>query len=39
VRPDGFVAWRSAGAVTDPAAALRTVLADLLRTPGVPATA
>jgi putative polyketide hydroxylase len=27
VRPDGFVAWRAAGAVPDPEAALRDVLA------------
>ena len=26
VRPDGHVAWRSAGAVDDPAATLRAVL-------------
>ncbi|MEV0184866.1 FAD-dependent monooxygenase [Streptomyces sp. NPDC050625] len=32
VRPDGFVAWRAPGAVPDPEAALRKVLATLLRT-------
>jgi putative polyketide hydroxylase len=32
VRPDGYVAWRSPGAVPDPEAALRKVLAALLRT-------
>ncbi|MEU7425400.1 FAD-dependent oxidoreductase [Streptomyces sp. NPDC048362] len=32
VRPDGFVAWRSAGAVADPEAELREVLAAVLRT-------
>ncbi|MFE3993409.1 FAD-dependent oxidoreductase [Streptomyces goshikiensis] len=31
VRPDGFVAWRSEGAVADPAAALRGVMSQLLR--------
>ncbi len=30
VRPDGFVAWRSASAVADPAAALRGVLSAIL---------
>ncbi|MEV6651943.1 FAD-dependent monooxygenase [Streptomyces sp. NPDC051219] len=30
VRPDGFVAWRSAGAVTDPEATLHDILATLL---------
>jgi putative polyketide hydroxylase len=30
VRPDGFVAWRSANAVSDPAGTLAAVLADLL---------
>ncbi|MGW5196479.1 FAD-dependent oxidoreductase [Streptomyces spiralis] len=32
VRPDGFVAWRTAGAVPDPEGVLREVLATLLRT-------
>ncbi|MEU6577818.1 FAD-dependent monooxygenase [Streptomyces sp. NPDC046805] len=32
VRPDGFVAWRSTGAVPDPEATLRKVLATVLRT-------
>ncbi|MEU7059001.1 FAD-dependent monooxygenase [Streptomyces sp. NPDC046197] len=32
VRPDGFVAWRSPGAVPDPEATLRQVLAAVLRT-------
>ncbi|WP_200262364.1 FAD-dependent monooxygenase [Streptomyces sp. HSG2] len=31
VRPDGFVAWRSPGPVTDPGAELRRVLARVLR--------
>ncbi len=31
VRPDGFVAWRSEGAVADPAAALLEVLTTVLR--------
>ncbi len=31
VRPDGFVAWRSEGAVADPRAALREVLSTVLR--------
>ncbi|MGW0585854.1 aromatic-ring hydroxylase C-terminal domain-containing protein, partial [Streptomyces sp. NPDC002920] len=30
VRPDGFVAWRTAGPVPDPEPTLRQVLADLL---------
>ena len=30
VRPDGFVAWRSASAVADPAAALAGVLSAIL---------
>ncbi|OIJ66562.1 FAD-dependent oxidoreductase [Streptomyces mangrovisoli] len=33
VRPDGYVAWRSAGAVPDAEAELRSVLATVLRTP------
>ncbi|MFG2120933.1 FAD-dependent oxidoreductase [Streptomyces sp. NPDC048710] len=32
VRPDGFVAWRAAGAVPDPEAELRKVLRNLLHT-------
>jgi putative polyketide hydroxylase len=32
VRPDGFVAWRTASAVPDPERVLREVLATLLRT-------
>jgi putative polyketide hydroxylase len=32
VRPDGFVAWRSNGAVADPEAELRGVLREVLRT-------
>ncbi len=32
VRPDGFVAWRAPGAVADPEASLREVLATVLRT-------
>ncbi|MGI5436144.1 FAD-dependent oxidoreductase [Streptomyces shenzhenensis] len=32
VRPDGFVAWRSSGAVPDPETTLRKVLTTLLRT-------
>jgi len=31
VRPDGIIAWRSPGAVADPAAALSTVLGSILR--------
>ncbi|GAA3305877.1 hypothetical protein GCM10020295_60720 [Streptomyces cinereospinus] len=31
VRPDGFVAWRSAGAAADPEAELRQVLAAVLQ--------
>ncbi|MEU9385017.1 monooxygenase, partial [Streptomyces sp. NPDC048279] len=31
VRPDGFVAWRSDGAVADPEGELRDVLSRLLR--------
>ncbi|MEU4353742.1 FAD-dependent oxidoreductase [Streptomyces virginiae] len=31
VRPDGFVAWRSEGAVADPASVLREVLSTVLR--------
>jgi hypothetical protein len=30
VRPDGFVAWRSADAVDDPARALTSVLSEVL---------
>jgi putative polyketide hydroxylase len=33
VRPDGFVAWRASGAVPDPEAALRDVLAAVRRRP------
>ncbi|MGX4691338.1 FAD-dependent oxidoreductase [Streptomyces sp. JNUCC 63] len=32
IRPDGFVAWRAAGAVPDPEGVLREVLAAVLRT-------
>lgn len=33
VRPDGFVAWRSSGAESDPEAALHSVMTTLLRRP------
>jgi putative polyketide hydroxylase len=33
VRPDGFVAWRATGAVPDPEAALRDVLANVVSRP------